>query len=680
MEDSPLKSYWKALPRRAGLGLLLACWFALLLGRLLQLQVIQHGKYRQMALAQQEKREYIPAQRGEIVDCNSNVLAMNAPTRQAVVNPLLIRDRGFASRLIADILQIDRDKLAADLESATHSTHRGFLVVAPRVTDEEVAALERLHLDGLEIREGTFRSYPEHKLAAQAVGTVNYKGHGQSGIEKRFDRELSGEPGIRRVIRDAKGEVYEQEIERQPEHGKKFKLTLDVRLQDIAERALEEAVTGSHADHGTLVAMDPYTGEIKAMANYPTFDPDARSVKGDDPGRNNLAVTSPFEPGSVYKVITVSTALETTSLKPETIINCGNGVLRIGDRVVHDHKSYSALSVEDVLAHSSNIGAIHIGMAAGNRNMYDYSVRFGVGHRTGIELPAEAPGLIRRPERWQKTSIASVAMGHEVMLTSVQLAQIAAVVANGGFRVNPHLVFSRESANGEIEVSKPAPPVKVLKPETVMLMRRMMERVVVSGTGTHAKVLGYTTAGKTGTAQIYDFTHKVYTHRYNASFMGFVPAVNPRIVVVVTVAGTSGDAGYGGTASAPAFKKVADFAMRLIGVRRDLPDEVERMRKPEKPAEGDLSIAELSEPLTDEDRRDSLGEDAGAESGLAGDGVKDLRVPKLQGLTLREVVELSAAQGWKADIQGKGMVVSQKPEAGNSIQPGGHVAVLLRPM
>ena len=682
MEWFPFNRYGRALPRRVVLGLFLAAWFALLLVRLLELQVIQHGKYRRMALAQQEKRELVPAQRGEIVDCNGNVLAMNAPTKQAVVNPLLIRDRAFAARMIGDILQIDRDKLADDMEAAAHSSHRGFLVVAPRVTDDEVAALNRLHLDGLEIRDGTFRSYPEHQLASQAIGNVNFKGHGQSGIELKFDRELSGQPGIVRVIRDAKGEVYEQEVERPPEQGKKLKLTLDIRLQDTAERALQEAVTENHAAHGTVVAMDPYTGEIKALANYPTFDPDARNVRGDDPGRNDLAVTSPFEPGSVYKVITISTALETTNLRPSSIINCGNGILRIGDRVVHDHKSYSALSMEDVLAHSSNIGAIHIGMTAGNRNMYDYSVRFGVGHRTGIELPAEAPGLIRKPEHWQRTSIASVAMGHEVMLTSVQLAQIAAVIANGGFRVHPHLIYSKVSADGTVELEKTDPPVEVLKPETVVEMRRMMERVVLMGTGTHAKVLGYTTAGKTGTAQIFDFAHRIYTHRYNASFMGFVPVVNPRIVVVVTVSGTSGDAGYGGTASAPVFKKVADFALRLIGVPRDLPDEVERLHKPQdKQVDDDLSIAELSEPLTDQDRRDSLGDDAATEDGTAAQSARRrLKVPKLNGLTLREVVELSAAQGWTADIQGKGMVVSQKPDAGDTIQPGGHVAVLLRPM
>jgi cell division protein FtsI (penicillin-binding protein 3) len=221
-----------------------------------------------------------------------------------------------------------------------------------------------------------------------------------------------------------------------------------------------------------------------------------------------------------------------------------------------------------------------------------------------------------------------------------------------------------------------------LKPETVVKMRRMMERVVVSGTGTHAKVLGYTTAGKTGTAQIFDFVHHVYTHRYNASFAGFVPVVNPRIVVVVTVSGTSGEAGYGGTASAPAFKKVADVAMRLIGVPRDLPDEVEKPRKPqEKHEEDDLAIAELSEPLTEEDRRDSLGEEVVAQSSVSPEsGANHLRVPKLQGMTVREVVSLSAEQGWTADIQGRGMVVSQRPDAGQTIQPGGHVAVLFRPM
>jgi cell division protein FtsI (penicillin-binding protein 3) len=671
----------KTLPRRVTLGLFLAGWMVVILGRLMQLQVVQHAKYRQAARAQQEKRELVPAERGTILDCNGNLLAMNAPTKVAVVNPLLLRDREFAAKLIGGILNLDSRKLEEELEAAARPPQRGFLVVAQRVSEDEKKALEGLQLAGLEIRDGTFRDYPEHQLASHVIGNVNREGHGQSGLELKFDRELSGRPGVVRVIRDAKGEVYEQEVEQPPEQGKTLKLTIDVRLEAVAEQALKEAVTENHADHGTLIAMDPYSGEIKALANYPTYDPDARSVKGDDPGRNDLAVTSPFEPGSVYKLITLSAALETTNLKASSIINCGNGVLRIGDRVVHDHNSYSSLTLEDVLAKSSNIGAIHIGQAVGNRNMYDYSMRFGVGHRTGIELPAEVPGLLRKPERWQAGSIASVAMGHEVMLTSVQLAQIAAVFANGGFRVKPHLVLSRRSGNGAWEITKPEPEATVLKPETVAEMRRMMQRVVVIGTGTRAKVLGYTTAGKTGTAQIFDYEHRVYTHRYNASFAGFVPVVNPRIVVVVTVSGTTGEAGYGGTASAPAFKKVADFAMRLIGVPRDLPDEVEKPRKPQgKQAEDDLAIAELSEPLSEEERRDSLGEEARAQaSGVPDQSANHLRVPKLKGLTVREVVSLSAEQGWTADIQGKGMAISQWPDAGEAIEPGGHIEVQFRP-
>jgi len=279
-----------------------------------------------------------------------------------------------------------------------------------------------------------------------------------------------------------------------------------------------------------------------------------------------------------------------------------------------------------------------------------------------------------------------VSMGHEVMVTSVQLAQAVAVFANGGFRVKPHLVLSREGGDGARETTKAAPPEQVLKPETVIEMRRMMQRVVVMGTGTRAKVLGYTTAGKTGTAQIFDYEHRVYTHRYNASFAGFVPVVNPRIVVAVTVSGTTGEAGYGGTASAPAFKKVADFAMRLIGVPRDLPDEVEKpLRRPEKQEENDLAIAELSEPPSEEDRRGSLGEDTKAETRAAPQpgaesDANSLRVPKLKGMTVREVVSLSAEQGWTADIQGKGMAVSQRPDAGEAIEPGGHVAVFFRQM
>jgi cell division protein FtsI (penicillin-binding protein 3) len=330
--------------------------------------------------------------------------------------------------------------------------------------------------------------------------------------------------------------------------------------------------------------------------------------------------------------------------------------------------------MQDVLAFSSNIGAIHIGLLVGSNGMYDYIRRFGFSQKTGIELPAEGTGHLRPVDRWQEASLYSLAMGHEINVTTLQLARAGAVIANGGFLVKPHIVAWKQAPGGQKEIVKLPPAVQVLDPHTVVTMRQMMERVVIApgGTGRRAKVVGYSTAGKTGTAQIFDFDHKVYTHTYNASFMGFLPVVNPRIVIVVSVSGTTGEAGYGGRASAPAFQKVGDFAMRIIGVPRDHPDEVkETLPKPTVEDDAnDLSIAGLTEPQPDD-----------VESGDSPDeSYFGPRAPKLTGKTVKEVVQMSAEHGWVVEVDGQGMAVAQQPQPGAPLPPGEHIRVRFRPI
>lgn len=682
MELPPLAPLSKSVNRLLMMGLILAAWVALMLFRLFQLQVLQHDKYLSLARRQQERLELVPPIRGTIYDVNGTMLATNKFSKTAIVNPSRIPDKAMAAGLLGDNLHIPADALQTALEETASSSHPGFLVVSTNVSTEEADALAGLNLEWLELRDGTTRWYPNHQLAAHVIGNVNFDGTGVAGVEKRLNRELTGEPGLIRVVHDVHGQAYEQAQERAPQNGKNITLTIDLRLQDVAEEAIKDAVVKNHAEHGSLVAMDPYTGEVKALANYPTYDPDGRLLPGQPAtGRENLAVVAPFEPGSVFKVITLSAALQTTTLTPLSVINCGNGSIRIGSRVIKDHRSYSSLAMQDVLAFSSNVGAIRIGMEVGNENLYQYIRRFGFGQRTGIELPAEAPGLVRPLKRWQQGSIGSVAMGHEISVTSVQLAQAGSVIANGGFRVAPHVVQSKQMPGGPKEIVKPAERVQVLEPANVVTMRQMMERVVVypGGTGRRAKVIGYTTAGKTGTAQIFDFQHHVYTHKYNASFMGFVPVVNPRIVIAVTVTGTTGEVGYGGVASAPAFQKVAEVAMRLIGVPRDLPDEVKQPEPKDRSQsdDNDLALASLSDPPTEEDWKAGLGDAEGAISETA-PTYKGPVAPKLTGMTELEVVQFSAQKGLPVEVTGHGLAVDQKPAPGAPLPPGERIRVKFR--
>ncbi|MGA8028146.1 MAG: penicillin-binding protein, partial [Bryobacteraceae bacterium] len=594
-------------------------------------------------------------------------------TQMVVVDPKRMPNKEMAAALLSGILGLDAGKLQVDLEAASRR-HHGYFVAEPNVSKEKAETLRAMKLDWVEIREGRLRSYPNGALASHVIGNVDSEGKGAAGIEWKLNKDLAGAPGVMRVKVDVRERAYESEVVKEPLVGKDIGLTIDSGLQHIAQDALAAAVIENHAVHGSLVAMDPRTGEVLALENYPTYDPNQRLHAGEKPyGRQDLAVVAPFEPGSVFKVITLSAALETTSLRPQSIINCGNGVMSLYSRVIHDHKPYSALSMQDVLAFSSNIGAIRIGMQVGSKNLYEYIRRFGFGRRTGIELPAEAPGLVRPLKRWQPTSIGSVPMGHEISVTSVQLAQAGSVIANGGFLVHPHLVAWKQAPGEAREVMKYPAPVKVLKPETVMTMRMMMRRVITEpgGTGHHLHVIGYTIAGKTGTAQIYDFEHRVYTHKYNASFLGFAPMENPSILVVVTITGTTGEAGYGSWAAGPVFVKTMSEALRRMSVPRDVPEEIEEVANQEKIAKGsdqkadDLPLAELSTPFTEDELKDALGEaDPDAP-----------KVPDFVGKTVHDVVAEAAEAGLHVDLLGDGVGREQNPAAGAVLVPGERIRV-----
>jgi cell division protein FtsI (penicillin-binding protein 3) len=413
--------------------------------------------------------------------------------------------------------------------------------------------------------------------------------------------------------------------------------------------------------------MDPKTGEILALANYPTYDPNQRPKPGSEmAARENLAVTAPFEPGSVFKVLTLTAALETTQLRPESIIPCGNGSITLFGRTIHDHNSYASLSMEDVLAHSSNIGAINIGLKVGDANLYAYLKRFGFGKRTGVPLPGESGGMLRPLKHWQKSSIGSVAMGHEISVTSVQLAQACSVIANGGYLVKPKLVLGQQTD----------PPVRIIRPETAITMRHMMEGVVIKPYGTgfrYARIPGYSSGGKTGTAQIYDFKAHVYTHLYNASFMGFAPVNDPAVVVVVTVNGTTGTAGYGGPVSAPVFREVAAAALRLLDVPKDLPDDPLPQIADGNADENDVALTDLAS-----DVQQPLAQDEGPDQRLfLPASIAGPKVPNFLGKTKRELVEQSAEDGVPIDFEGVGIARSQYPPPNSQLALGQHVLVKL---
>jgi cell division protein FtsI (penicillin-binding protein 3) len=658
-------------------------WAALIAARLIQLQVVQHGQYAQMARDQQQKLEEIKAPRGAVLDRYGQRLAMSLPAESVCVDPLRVPDVAVAADILAKVLNLDAADLLAKLKSATQG-RRGFLWVKRKITPEESKRLRGLHLEWIEFRTESQRYYPNRSLAAHVIGSVDFQEDGNGGVEQSLNQELQGHAGQLLVTEDVQKRGFASSIQRLPQPGRDVRLTIDSRIQFVAEQELAKMVAQHHAKSGSVVAMDPRNGDLLAMANLPTFDPNSPPKPSDIAARENLAVSAPFEPGSVYKVITLSSALETTNLRPESMINCGNGSITLFGRVIHDHSRYASLSMADVLARSSNIGAINIGLQVGDKNLYQYIRRFGFGKKTGLPLPGESAGMVRPLRVWDKSSIGSVAMGHEIGVTALQLAQACAVIASGGFLVKPRLRMDAPMAT----------PVRVLRPETAITMRGMMEGVVLKPYGTghkYARLLGYTSAGKTGTAQIYDNRIHQYTHLYNASFMGFAPVTNPRIVIVVTINGTEGTAGYGGPTSAPVFREVAAAGLRVMDVPKDLPEML--------PAEGgdeaddnDVAIADLGSsippPLVQAgdavaaddrpvasannalDQRVLLARNGNLQQDLAGP-----RVPDFQGKTMRSVIQQAAALGIQVEFAGSGVARAQAPQPGAILPSGSWIRV-----
>lgn len=687
-----------AVNRLTVLAAVLFLWGIGIFARLVSLQILQHAKYSAIARSQQEHEVEIPAPRGSIFDRNGQPLALSVPVDSVSVNPLQISDLKVATEVLGNILHLDQQALYNRLVWAREN-HKGFMWVKRRMDPFETDRLKALHLEWVTFRTESQRRYPKGETASHVLGSVYKDEEGAAGIERALDAALKGHDGSERQVMDVKRRGIESRVDSAVQAGTPLTLTIDERMQYVAERELKAGVEAKHARSGTAIVMDPYTGEILALANYPTYDPNKPPTPRDDPmSRFDLGVSVPFEPGSIFKVVTLSAALETTDLRPDSLINTGGGTLVLPGRVIHEsHHGFGTITMQQVLEKSSNIGAIMIGTKVGREKMYEYARRLGFGQKTGVMLPAESTGLLRPLSRWGTTSLASISMGQEVSTTSVQLARLCSVIANGGMLVKPKIILRR---GDKLEPTEP--PVRVLKPETVMTMRMMMEGVVLRGTAhLTARLDGYTSAGKTGTAQIFDTRTHHYTHLYNASFMGFTPVTNPRLVILVTVNGTAGDAGMGAAAAAPVFKTIATEALRMLDVPKDIPQELVATAKPvksEKPMEDDVSIADLGGPSVmeedpsvkqllaeqmkppahaDEDRDEIPPAPVPVLSAqLAAPVPSGPVVPDFRGKSLRDVMETASADGIEVMIEGSGIARAQLPLPGEPLRRGERIRIV----
>jgi cell division protein FtsI/penicillin-binding protein 2 len=567
-------------PRR--LNLLLVGMVLLLAAvgtRTVYLQSVKNRTLTQYAKGQQQNTQPLPAVRGDIVDRKGRELAVGEEAVTFFATPKLLgKNRAGTALEVSKILKLSRSQEDELVDRLTNATG-GFVYVARQVRREDAEKLEAAKLPGIQWNDEEKRMYPAGPVAGQLVGFVDVDNKGLEGIESLYDSSLTGTPGQQVAVMDPTGVPIDVLKLRREQDGKDVQLTIDLTLQQEAEQVLARTMRKFEATYATAIVMDPRSGEILAMAQAPRVNP-AKWGVAPAAARRNLAITDQYEPGSTFKVVTVSAALEEGVTTPSTRYRVPS-VLHFCDDVktctVHDSHNHGVetLTTKDILVQSSNIGTIKLAQAIrdkylakgqhGNAAIESWMRRFGFGAPTGVDFPGEIPGIVTPAKDWSDVSIGNIPIGQGVAVTPLQLATAYATIANDGVRMQPHLLKQVGSE----------PPVvvrghRVLSTRTAATMRGMFSAVVTDdmGTGRKASIAGYKVAGKTGTAQMADPSGGYYAHRFDASFVGFVPANNPRLVTLVMVHDPKGSY-FGGDVAAPAFEEITKFAINYLAIAQD---------------------------------------------------------------------------------------------------------------
>jgi cell division protein FtsI/penicillin-binding protein 2 len=552
------------------LGGILLFWCVAICGRLIYLQIFCYGSFVKQAEHQQQRGFDVSANRGVIYDRAGRELAMSIQVDSAFAVPSEIPDLASTISLIGRITKQDPRVLLSDCRN-----RKTFCWVARKADEETIERIKSLKLTGIHFQKESRRFYPKRELAAQVVGDVGTDDGGLSGIEREFDDELRGRTGKMSISVDAHKQWFSS-IQKRPEPGENLVLTIDENIQYIAERELEQAMQDTQAIAGTVVVENPHTGEILALANRPTFNPNLR--KGVTPAAmKNRAVSDVYEPGSTFKLVTISAALEEKVTNPDEVFDCQMGSIVYNGMRIRDSKPHGLLPVWGVLAESSDVGAIKIALRLGEDRFYKYIRAYGFGQQTGIELPGETRGLTKPVSRWSKVSIAAISMGQEIGISPLQLTGLISTFANDGVWVAPRIVAGTVPPHADPKTAPqtvtfhPANQRRVISSFTAAEMRSMMQKVVLEGTGRKAILEGYSAAGKTGTAQKVDPATGAYSKtKYVGSFGGFAPVNNPQIVVAVILDSAVG-LHQGGQISAPVFRRVAQQVLEYLHVPHDLP-------------------------------------------------------------------------------------------------------------
>ena len=735
----------------AVLGIFLG-WAFLIVIRLGWLQLIQHGAWTERAERQQERTFTVAPRRGVLYDRNLHELAMTVVAQSIYAVPSEIgEERAKEAAELAKIVHTDpEDRFTSEKQIlARLMDSRNFAWVARKQTPAMIARVKALGLKGVYFQDEFKRFYPDQQLAAQMLGYVGMDDDGLAGVEKEEDKELHGTPGRMLTAIDARRHVLDSE-ERDPQSGENLVLTIDANIQFMAEQALDRNMEKTGALNGTVVVQDPHTGQILALAIRPTFNPN--QFRHTDPALlKDHAVSDVYEPGSTFKLVTYSAALEEKVTTPDSMIPTLGGVINVAGRLVHDDRDaviyeshhQNVLSANQALWESSDVAAVKLAQRMGPERFYKYIHGYGFGMRSGIELPGETRGLVKPPQRWQPTTIGSIPMGQEIAVTPIQLVSMASAIANGGVYLPPHIVLEsadpmRGSPNlrsaafhPESELPNPLPPGahRVISEMTSAEMRKMMEGVVLYGTGDTAQLNGYSAAGKTGTAQKIDpATHTYSKTKYIASFVGFAPVSDPAVTIAVIMDSPSKGSHFGHAVSAPVFQDLAQQILEYLGVPHD------QDLKPEKLTAKNKPVTEEAEPQEDAAALESLfaevnnlpADDPLRETGLGAQGSElsspnpvnepnavsggrpvskpkavappataalaseqipkgrdsfvsvasqRIAVPSFVGKSLREVVVETSAMGLGVQIVGTGVAREQAPAAGTMVPAGTEIVV-----
>ena len=666
----------KTQRRALFIALGLVVWMLAIGGRLVQLQVRRHEEFAARARIQQVGTAETTPARGQLLDRRGRELARSIDTESFFADPRDLKDADETARRISSVTGQDRVQLAKRLRESRDSKKK-FVWIARQVDIRAAAKLDNLNLDGVYSRKEAKRYYPNDALAAHVLGFVGADEIGLGGVEQYYNEKIRGDAGQLFFERDREGRAFES-YEVKPHPGQTVVLTIDQTIQYRTEQALIAAVDRTHAKSGTAIVMDPKSGEILALANAPTFDPNQPPESAEE--RSNGALQSIYEPGSTFKIVAYSAAIEKGLVKPEDKINCQMGEITVAGRVIHDHKPFGLLTVADALALSSNVGAIKLALMVGNESMYDYMKRLGFGSRTGVDLPGESPGILRALSRWQPASIGSLAMGQEVGVTPLQMAAAYSVLANNGMLIKPHVVREMRAPDGTVLYQAKPEARSALKPETTAALRNMLEGVTLRGTARKAQLDGYSAAGKTGTAQKIDpKTHAYSAAKYIGSFVGFAPVNNPAVVIIVVLDEPQG-AYHGGDVAAPVFREIAEQILPELTVEPD----VETKTPPQPIARTTQPSPEISQTQRENAEREATLPKVAAQnfSGQASEvvfaaaGKHSALMPDLRGQSLRDIARTCGQLGLRIEARGDGRAIRQSPEPGAEVDPGAVVRVV----